>query len=128
MENKYIIICRYECWTRTGKEFTDWFAYKRDPMSKSEAEESLKECKKNCSDIDKRTKLKHEFDLKLYDEYVKEQNEIMENVKKISKEQEEYYKSDAYKELQKKKRQANKELKERQRIYNETHKKEEADF
>ena len=125
MKNKYVIICRYECWTRNGKEFTEWFVYRRDPLTKLEAEKIIKEYKKNCSDIDKKTKLKHEFALKEYDEYIKEQEEIKNKINKVSKEQEEYYKSDVYKELQKKKRKSNKELKEKQRIYLETHKKEE---
>lgn len=126
MEEKFVIICRYEHWTNSGKKFTNWFVYKRDPLTKKEAEEAIKQCKKNCSDIDSRTKLKHEFDIKDYNEYQKELEEIKNNAKKNSKEQEEYYKSDEYKELLKKKRQTNKELKERQKKYLEEHKKEEA--
>lgn len=126
MEKKYIIICRYEHWSNSGKKFTNWFAYKHDPMTESEIKDAIKICKTNCADIDKRTKLKHEFATKDYDEYLKEQEETNERVKNLTKQNNEYYKSDAYKELLKKKRQAAKELKERQKIYEETHKKEEA--
>jgi len=125
---QYIIECRYECWTSRGKEFTKWFSKGGTPMTEQEAKDKIKEFKTNFEYVDKKTKLKHEYQLKDYQEYLKEKKKEQEEIEKYKKHQEEYYKSSEYKELQKKKRQANKELKERQRIYQETHKKEEADL
>lgn len=125
---QYIIECRYECWTPRGKEFTKWFNKGCNPMTEQEAKDKIKEFKTNFEYVDKKTKLKHEYQLKDYQEYLKEKEKEQEEIEKYKKHQEEYYKSLEYKELQKKKRQANKELKERQRIYQETHKKEEADL
>ena len=125
---QYLVECRYECRTPNGKEFTKWFVKGNTPMTEQEANDKIKEFKTNFEYIDKKTKLKHEYRLKDYQEYLSEREQEQKEINENKKHQEEYYKSDAYKELQKKKRQASKELKERQRIYQETHKKEEADF
>ena len=125
---QYIIECRYECWTPQGKQFTKWFNKVINPMTEQEAKDKIKEFKTNFEYVDKKTKLKHEYHLKDYQEYLLEREQEQKEIKEHKKHQEEYYKSDIYKELQKKKRQSSKELKERQRKYQEEHKKEEADF
>lgn len=121
MEKRYIIIGRYEHWTNNGKVFTRWFPYNTNPMSIDEAKEKIKEMKQGFVFIDKKTKLKHEYDVKLFDEYQHEQDEMTKNIEKINKSLLEYKQSAEYKELQKKKRQAAKERKERQKKYLEEH-------
>ena len=117
MENKYIILSRYEVWTSHGKDLTKWFAYNTTPMSEKEANEVIKNTKKDFDFIDQKTKLKHEYMLKDNEEYLNEQKEMIKHLEEVNKKQAEYYKSDEYKELQKKKRQAAKERKERQKKY-----------
>ena len=117
MKNKYIILSRYEVWTSHGKDWTKWFTYNTTPMSEKEANEVIKNTKKDFGFIDQKTKLKHEYMLKDNAEYLNEQKEMIKHVEEINKKQAEYYKSDEYKELQKKKRQAAKERKERQKKY-----------
>ena len=117
MEKKYIILARYEVWTSHGKDWTKWFAYNTIPMSEKEANEVIKNTKKDFGFIDQKTKLKHEYMLKDNEEYLNEQKEIIKHLEEANKTQAEYYKSDEYKELQKKKRQAAKERKERQKQY-----------
>ena len=117
MENKYIILSRYEVWTSHGKDWTKWFAYNTIPMSEKEANEVIKTTKKDFDFIDQKTKLKHEYMLKDNEEYLNEQKEMIKHLEEVNKKQAEYYKSDEYKELQKKKRQSAKERKERQKKY-----------
>lgn len=117
MENKYIILSRYEVWTSYGKDWTKWFAYNTTPMSEKEANEVIKNTKKDFDFIDQKTKLKHEYMLKDNTEYLNEQKEMIKHIEEVNKKQAEYYKSDEYKELQKKKRQSAKERKERQKKY-----------
>lgn len=117
MENKYIILSRYEVWTSHGKDWTKWFAYNTIPMSEKEANEVIKTTKKDFDFIDQKIKLKHEYMLKDNTEYLNEQKEMIKHLEEVNKKQAEYYKSDEYKELQKKKRQAAKERKERQKKY-----------
>lgn len=117
MENKYIILSRYEVWTSHGKDWTKWFVYNTTPMSEKEANEVIKNTKKDFDFIDQKTKLKHEYMLKDNEEYLNEQKEMIKHLEEVNKKQAEYYKSDEYKELQKKKRQYAKERKERQKKY-----------
>ena len=119
MEEKFVIECRYETWGTNGKEYVKWFVHDSSPVTKSIGEQKIKDAKEAFGYIDKRTKLKHEYRLVSYAEYLKQQNEQIEKNKEIAKKQAEYYKSSEYKELQKKKRQAAKELKEHQKAYNE---------
>ena len=116
----FIIECRYETLTHEGKKFTNWFVYDSDQMSEQECNEKIKYIKETFEYIDKKTKLKHEFRLKSYEEYLKESSINVDKAKKAIKEREKYIKSDAYKELQKKKYQSNKELKEKQKKYLES--------
>ena len=117
MEKKYIILSRYEVWTSHGKDWTKWFVYNTTPMSEKEANEVIKNTKKDFDFIDQKTKLKHEYMLKDNEEYLNEQKEMIKHLEEVNKKQAEYYKSAEYKELQKKKRQSAKEHKERQKKY-----------
>lgn len=117
MENKFIIECRYEHWNLEGKVFCNWYAYQTIPMTENEANEYINQCKKDFKFIDDKTKLNHEYRLKSFKEYESEMKALDEDLKRMTKANKEYLKSDAYKELQKKKRQSAKERKERQKKY-----------
>ena len=124
MEDKFIIEIRYEYNSVNGKVFTNWFPMNTSmQFSENEGKAFIKEYKKDFEYIDRKTKLKHEYRLKSYNEYLDECKKRDKEVKILKKKQEEYYKSDAYKELQKKKRQSNKELKEHQKQYIKEHEK-----
>ena len=124
MEDKFIIEIRYEYNSNNGKVFTNWFPMNTSTQySEKEGKEFIKEYKKEFEYIDRKTKLKHEYRLKSYNEYQDECNKRDKEVKLLKKKQEEYYKSDAYKELQRKKRKSNKELKEHQKQYIKEHEK-----
>lgn len=125
MEKKYIIQCRYESFGTHGKKFIPWFNWRSTPVTESEGKEIIKETQKNFGYIDQKTKLKHEYQLKSYEEFLKEKEEIENRIKLANKKRDEYLKSHEYKELQKKKRQSAKERKERQKKFLEEHKKEE---
>lgn len=118
---KYIIMSRYEMLGPNGKQMCDWFVRDGSPRSKESAEEKIKEIIKNFSYIDKKTKLNHEYMIKLKSDYDKERKDLLDKIDEGKKKQEEYYKSEEYKELQRKKRIAAKELKERQKKYKEEH-------
>ena len=121
MEKKFIVLSRYEVNVKNGKEFTNWFITETKPLSELEANNKIKEYKENFGFIDQKTKLKHEYTLKDYNEYIKEQEELKNKVKELTIKNEEYLKSSEYKELQKKKRQSAKERKEQQKKYLEEH-------
>ena len=121
MEQKFIILSRYECWKSGGKTFCDWFVKDNTPMTKEEAESTIEEMKNLYNYIDKKTKLKHEYKLQSYDEYMKNDSKLQKVIEENKKQNAEYYKSAEYKELQKKKRLAKKELKEKQKKYIEEH-------
>ena len=65
--------------------------------------------------------MKHEYQLQSYDDYLSETEIQKKTINEACARNEAYYKSDAYKELLKKKRQAAKERKERQKKYLEEH-------
>lgn len=110
MEN-FIIESRYEYWTNQGKEFSNWFVLDSGKYSEKDGNEKIQNIKKTFADIDKKTKLKHEYRLSDYETYENSQKELNKEVKKLQKQQEKYYSSQEYKELQKKKRLSKKELK-----------------
>ena len=114
---KYIITCRYEYRAKEGKKFTNWHVYDIEPLDEKDAKEQLAELKTSVKDVDKKTKLKHEYCLKDYDEWINEEKENKKELKQILKKQKEYLKSNEYKELKRKKRAASKERKERQKKY-----------
>lgn len=123
MEKQYIICARYQMWTRNGIEWSSDFVMKDVPMSESIAKDTIKNFKQTFDYIDKKTKLKHEYFLKEYNEYLKEFQRQMDENDILKKQQDEYFKSDKYKELQKKKRQSAKERKEKQLRYLQEHEK-----
>jgi len=121
MENKFIVMARYEAWTSEGKQFIKWFVQNAKPMSEEEAKDYIKNVKSNFDFIDKKTKLKHEYKLYDYNEYLKEQEELQNYIKELNERTKAYYKSDEYKLLQRKKRQAAKERKVKQEKYKQEH-------
>ena len=121
MEDKFVVACRYEHWTITGKEFTKWYYMTIDGMPKDEATAYMNKKKTECKDIDKATKLKHEFKLVSYEEYCQYLDEIHSRVNDAKKKYDEYKKSDEYKEIQKRKREERKQLKLRQEKYMKEH-------
>lgn len=120
-EDKYVIECRYEYVALGGKEWTKWFIEDSTPRTQEETEEKIKLNKANCAEIDKKTKLKHEYRARLHSDYTAELEATNKRNEELAAKNKEYYKSAEYKELQKKKRQAAKELKERQKKYAEEH-------
>ena len=120
---QFVIEARYETFTAEGKKFTNWFVFENNPLSEKEAKEEIKKIKNEFAYVDKKTKLKHEYRLKSFTEYENELSKLKEKVQVLAEKQKAYYKSDEYKELQRKKRQAKKELKEKQKKYLEEHKK-----
>ena len=121
MENKFVVLSRYETWTLSGKQFTKWFAINTNPLDEEKANEYIQNQKVNFEFIDKKTKLKHEYKLQDYNEYCKEQEELRKYVQDLNEKTKAYYKSDEFKQLQKKKRQAAKERKDRQEKYKQEH-------
>ena len=118
---KFVVLSRYEAWTSSGKQFTKWFVINTNPLDEETATEYIKNQKINFDFIDKKTKLKHEYKLQDYNEYLKEQEELINRVKELNEKSKAYYKSDEYKQLQKQKRQAAKERKARQEKYKQEH-------
>lgn len=120
MEN-FIIESRYEYWTNQGKEFSNWFVLDSGKYSEKDGNEKIQNIKKTFADIDKKTKLKHEYRLLNYNEYLKAQKNLDKTVENLQKHQEKYYQSKEYKELCKKKRVSAKERKEKQKQYEKEH-------
>lgn len=117
----FVIECRYEIFTKQGKDFTKWFVYDSTKRTKDESETYIKEIQKDFGFIDTKTKLKHEYRLLSYTEYVNRIENLKDNVKVLEEKQKEYLKSDEYKELCRKKRISAKERKENQKKYLEEH-------
>lgn len=122
MADKFVVLTRYECW-QSGpvKDFTKWFILDNEPRTKKECEEVIKKTKARYADIDRKMKEKHEYKLLPYEEYLADLEETKKAIEEGKKRDAAYYKSDAYKELQKKKRQSAKERKEKQKKYLEEH-------
>lgn len=124
MNNQFIVLTRYEMWVPGNvKAFCKWFALDSTPRSENEAKAFIKEKKKMYNEIDNKLKLSHEYMLQPYEEYLNERETVKENIAKNVARNEAYYKSDAYKELCKKKRQSAKERKKKQKKYLEEHQK-----
>lgn len=67
MINKYIIYSCYEHYGKNGIEITNWFPVGYKYNSLKEAEDSLKQYKELSDYIDKKTKLKHFFEIRNVD-------------------------------------------------------------
>ena len=77
MDFQFIILTRYECWKSGNiKGFSKWFALKDAPMTEKEAKGVIKETKVRYRDIDKKTKLKHEYKIIPYKDYLKGKENI----------------------------------------------------
>lgn len=116
-EQKYVVKTRYEYRTNDGKDWTSWFISKKDEMTEAEAKEYIKTTKVQYADIDKKTKLNHEYMLVPIEEYKKEQEEINATIEKAQRRDEAYYASDEWKQLKHKKYVAKKERKAKQEEY-----------
>ena len=122
MADQFVVLTRYEIWKSGGvKDFCPWFVLNGTPRTEKEAKVFIEETKKRYADIDKKTKLKHEYQLQSYGDYLNETEIQKKTIDEACARNEAYYKSDAYKELLKKKRQAAKERKERQKKYLKEH-------
>ena len=114
----YIIKARYEYLSLSeGKRFTDWFVFDSTPADENTANEKIKELKKEYGYIDKQTKLKHEYMLYSYDAYLSDIEHANERIRQQTIENANYFKSDEYKELQKRKRKEARERKQRKNEY-----------
>ena len=65
---KYYVYCRYEYISSEGKEFSKWFRNSNSFDTKELAENELKKIKSTSKEIDKHTKLKHEYEVRYLDE------------------------------------------------------------
>ena len=114
---KYVIKSRYEYYGESGKEFTKWFVFDNNPVSEEEANEKIKIYKDRYAYIDKKTHLKHEYMIYPFSDYTKDQKRLQKEIEMGKKRDEEYFKSDEWKELKHKKYIARKERKKHQEEY-----------
>ncbi len=114
---KYIIKQRYQYWGNNGIQWTDWYVGVVNPMNEKDAKDKIKELVNFSKDIDKRTKLKHEFMLYDYKQYQQDVAKQIEKTAKALESEKEYRKSQEYKDLLKRKRAEAKERKEHQAEY-----------
>ena len=64
----YAIFCRYEHWSKNGKEFTDFFKFDKLYNTEEEVKTRIKELKEFSKQTDKVTKCKHEYKYEYVDE------------------------------------------------------------
>lgn len=60
----YKIYCRYEIWTKLGKDYCNWFPLSNIYNSKEEAKKEIKNITSKFNYIDKATGLKHIYEIK----------------------------------------------------------------
>lgn len=65
---KFYIYCRYEYISDHGKDFCNWFRVDGSFINQDDAKKKLDEIKVTSSQIDKSTKLKHEYEIRKLDE------------------------------------------------------------
>ena len=121
MEDKYIIQARYEYHSREDIQFTNWYTYDSTPITLEEANNKIEQLKEEVKDIDKKTKLNHEYRPFLLSEYEKIKKDIHKQYVKDKKKMDDYLKSDEYKRIQKIKRINREANKIRQQKYLEEH-------
>ena len=114
---KYIIKQRYQYWGNNGIQWTDWYVGIVTPLDEKDAKDKIKELINFSKEIDKRTKLKHEFMMYDYKQYQQDVAKQIEDAAKALESEKEYRKSQEYKDLLKRKRAEAKERKERQAEY-----------
>lgn len=64
----YAIFCRYEYWSKNGKEFTNFFKCDKEYKNEEEVKARIKELKEFTKQTDKATKCKHEYKYEYVDE------------------------------------------------------------
>lgn len=108
-DNKYVIECRYEYIALHGeKKFSSWFVIDATYRDSIDVDNEIKNLLSNSKDIDKKTKLIHEYrklDVSKYEQYI---NDINKSILEQKEKQDQYYKSNEYKELVKKKNESRK--------------------
>jgi len=66
--DKFYIYCRYEHWTKDGKQFTKWFKYLERSFSvEKEANEAIRDYKRDVAKTSKTMKIKYEFEARKID-------------------------------------------------------------
>lgn len=116
-DDLYVVKTRYEYRGVKDIEWTKWFALTTKYMTKSEAEEYIKNTKKLYNDIDKRTHLKHDYMAVPVSEYEKEIAETDRMIQAAQERDDKYFASEEWKELKHKKYVARKERKQHQEEY-----------
>ena len=66
--NKYYIYCRYEYISDIGKKFTDWYRIGGVFDKEEDANKEIENISSTSKDIDKHTKMKHEYEIRYLDE------------------------------------------------------------
>lgn len=64
----YAIFCRYEYWSKNGKEFTNFFKFDNEYQTEDEVKARIKVLKEFSNQTDKVTKCKHEYKYEYVDE------------------------------------------------------------
>lgn len=65
---KYYIYCRYEYISDEGKIFTEWFRMPGSYIDTESANKEIENIQSTSKEIDKHTKLKHEYEIRYLDE------------------------------------------------------------
>lgn len=116
-EQLYIIKTRYEYRSADGIDWTDWFVLERTQFTEQDANQHIADTKKLYGDIDKKTKLRHEYMIVPVEEFEKELAETNKIIEEGHVRDEAYFASDKWKELKHKKYVARKERKAKQEEY-----------
>lgn len=66
--NKYYVYCRYEYISDIGKKFTDWYRMPGVFDKEEDANKEIENISSTSKDIDKHTKMKHEYEVRYLDE------------------------------------------------------------
>lgn len=64
----YAIFCRYEYWSKNGKEFTEFFRFDNEYNNENDVKKRIEELKVFSDPYDKVTKCKHEYKYEYVDE------------------------------------------------------------
>lgn len=64
----YAIFCRYEYWSKNGKEFTEFFRFDNEYNDENDVKKRIEELKTFSDPYDKITKCKHEYKYEYVDE------------------------------------------------------------
>jgi len=64
----YAIFCRYEYWSKNGKEFTEFFRFDNEYNDENDVKKRIEELKAFSDPYDKITKCRHEYKYEYVDE------------------------------------------------------------